>query len=146
MVHIKHSSHNCHWSIYLTMVLGHVPKCRRNKVSDQHVTAFVMLASATSHLPALCFIKGSEEVESSGPNTANQTCDWLQHCGWEVMNCPVYSPDRMRRITYKLIPFCSLVFIVFYCFLQSCFYCILFSLLSCCTVYFLTGWKILSVE
>lgn len=69
--------------------------------------------------------KGSEDVESSGPNTANQTCDWLQHCGWEVMNCPVYSPGRMGKshiniflsaVSFLLyfIVFCSLVFIVLY--------------------------------
>jgi len=35
-------------------------------MSDQHVTAFVMLASATNHLPALCFIRVQKRLRAVG--------------------------------------------------------------------------------
>ena len=38
-------------------------------------------------------LKWSEEREITGPHTANWSCDSLQPYGWEVMNCPAYSPE-----------------------------------------------------
>lgn len=32
-------------------------------------------------------------MEITAPNTANQTCDWPWHYGWDIMDCPSYSPD-----------------------------------------------------
>jgi hypothetical protein len=39
------------------------------------------------------FLKGSKEMEITGPHTVNQTCDLLWCYSWEVMDCSPSSPD-----------------------------------------------------
>jgi len=39
------------------------------------------------------FLKGSTELEVTGPRTANRSCDWLRHYGGEVMDHPSHSHD-----------------------------------------------------
>jgi len=74
-----------------------------SRVSSQEVIAcFVSISCQLLAIQVL--LRGSKQMEVTGPLTANQICDCVQCYSWEVMDHPPCSRDLGRRVIPLFVP------------------------------------------